>query len=43
TSLDRYRDAPEPVWAVYPQRRQSVPKVKGMIDSSEDRSGRVIP
>ncbi len=43
TLLDRYRDAPEPVWAVYPQRRQLVPKVKGMIDLLEDRLGRVIP
>ncbi len=35
--LEDYEDLPEPVWAVYPQRRFTVPKVRALIDLLERR------
>ncbi len=35
--LADYEDLPEPVWAVYPQRRFAVPKVRALIDLLERR------
>ena len=33
--LDRFRDAPEPIWAVYPHRRYLLPKVQRMVAALE--------
>jgi DNA-binding transcriptional LysR family regulator len=33
--LDSYLDAPEPIWAVYPQRRHALPKVQAMLATLE--------
>lgn len=41
--LDDFREAPEPVWAVYPPRRYFVPKVRGLIDRLESGLGDAIP
>ena len=30
--LDEFRPAPEPIWAVYPQRRHLLPKIRHAID-----------
>lgn len=35
--LDAFDDLPEPIWAVYPQRRFAVPKVRALIDLLERR------
>jgi DNA-binding transcriptional LysR family regulator len=37
--LDRYRDDPEPIWAVYPSRRIQIPRVRRFVAMLEDRLG----
>ena len=41
--LDDFREAPEPVWAVYAPRRYFVPKVRGLIDWLEASLADAIP
>lgn len=35
--LEHFRAEPEPVWAVYPQRRHFLPKVRKLVDALEQR------